>query len=113
MWYLRSMPGKCKPCSFNRDVSAEAELFKVLGDPHRLRILATLARCDDAVCVCDLNGGLPLLQPTVSHHLKVLKDAGLVDAQRQATWVYYRLAKGALSKIGRAIEVIFPERIAA
>jgi ArsR family transcriptional regulator len=55
-------------------------------------MLATLARADDEVCVCDFTSALPLNQPTVSHHLKILRDADLVSRERRGTWVYYRLA---------------------
>ena len=71
-----------------RDFTAQADLFKVLADPHRLKIFATIARSDDEVCVCDLTAGLPLEQPTVSHHLKVLRESGLVLSERRGTWVY-------------------------
>ncbi len=70
----------------------EAAIFKALGDAHRLTILATLSRAEDEVCVCDLGSALPLNQPAVSHHLKILRDDGLVICERRGTWVYYRLA---------------------
>ncbi len=57
--------------------------------------MATLARAEDEVCVCDFTEALPLEQPTVSHHLKILREAGLVTCERRGTWVYYRLAAGA------------------
>ncbi|HEX5326542.1 MAG TPA: metalloregulator ArsR/SmtB family transcription factor [Acetobacteraceae bacterium] len=73
-------------------------IFKALGDPARLRILAALARPDaaccsneDQVCACDLEPLLGLAQPTVSHHMKLLTDAGLVQARKSGRWVYYRL----------------------
>ena len=86
----------CPPDTVDRaDRSDDAALFKALADPHRLTILATLARADDEVCVCDFTSALPLNQPTVSHHLKLLRDAGLVTGDRRGTWVYYRLAPDA------------------
>jgi len=63
----------------------EATLFKALGDPARVTILATLARAEHEVCVCDFTSGLDLNQSTVSHHLKLLKDAGLVNSERRGT----------------------------
>ncbi len=93
------------------DRQAEAALFKALADPHRLTILATLARADGDVCVCDLGDGLPLNQPTVSHHLKILRDAGLVACERRGTWVYYRLAADALTRLGAALDAVFPQRV--
>jgi ArsR family transcriptional regulator len=82
------------------DAASAAEIFKALSDPHRLTIFATIAGADEPVCVCHLGDGLPLLQPTVSHHLKVLREAGLVTYERQGTWVYYRLTEGALDRLG-------------
>jgi ArsR family transcriptional regulator, arsenate/arsenite/antimonite-responsive transcriptional repressor len=89
-----------------RDFSAPAALFKVLADPHRLKILATIARNEEEVCVCDLTGGLPLEQPTISHHLKVLRESGLVLSERRGTWVYYRLAPGAIDALRDAVGAI-------
>jgi ArsR family transcriptional regulator len=87
----------------------DAELFKALGDPHRLAILSTLARAGRRVCVCDLTAGLPLNQPAVSHHLKVLKDAGLVTAERRGTWMHYALADDARERLCAALRSVMPE----
>jgi len=95
------------------DRSEEAALFKALGDPHRLTMLATLARADDEVCVCDFTSALPLNQPTVSHHLKILRDADLVTCERRGTWVYYRLATDAKARIDAALGSLIPERALA
>jgi ArsR family transcriptional regulator len=93
--------------------AAEALLFKALGDPHRLAILATLGRAEDEVCVCDFTAALPLNQPSVSHHLKVLRDAGLVTWERRGTWVYYRLAVDARARLESALGSLLPERALA
>lgn len=85
--------------------------MRALSDPHRLSILATLARANDEVCVCDFTAGLPLNQPAVSHHLRVLKDAGLISGTRRGTWVYYRLANDARQTIAAAVDAILPERV--
>jgi ArsR family transcriptional regulator len=104
----------CPPARVvERDYAGEAALLRALADPHRLSILATLARCDDEVCVCDFTAGLPLNQPTVSHHLRILKDAGLIASTRRGTWVYYQLAAGARERIGAALEAVFPLRVTA
>ena len=92
------------------DRTDAAALFKALADPHRLSILATLARAEDEVCVCDFTSALPLNQPTVSHHLKILRDAGLVLWERRGTWVYYRLAPDAMARLGATLHAILPER---
>ncbi|MFJ9351211.1 ArsR/SmtB family transcription factor [Streptomyces sp. NPDC101237] len=69
-----------------------ARVFKALGDPVRLRLLSMIAsRAGGEVCVCDLTPAFDLSQPTISHHLKLLKQTGLIDSERRGTWVYYRL----------------------
>ncbi|MFD7067570.1 ArsR/SmtB family transcription factor [Streptomyces sp. NPDC059913] len=69
-----------------------AKVFKALGDPVRLRLLSMIAsRAGGEICVCDLTPAFELSQPTVSHHLKLLKQAGLIASERRGTWVYYRL----------------------
>lgn len=66
-----------------------ARMFKALADPVRLRLLSLITSAAGEVCVCDLTAAFDLTQPTISHHLKVLREAGLVDSQRRGTWVYY------------------------
>jgi len=95
------------------DFTEEAELFKALGDPYRLAILATLARSKDEVCVCDFTEGLPLGQPAVSHHLKILREAGLVTCERRGTWVYYSLAPRFRARIVDVLHIIVPKKVAA
>lgn len=69
-----------------------SKVFKALADPVRLRLLSMIAsRAGGEVCVCDLTPAFDLAQPTISHHLKLLKQAGLIDSERRGTWVYYRL----------------------
>ncbi len=94
----------CPPTELAKDdFAAEAALLKAVADPHRLSILATLARADDDVCVCDFTAGLPLNQPTVSHHLRLLREAGLISGERRGTWVYYRLQPDAQRRVSDAI----------
>ncbi len=95
------------------NLEAEAALFKAIGDPHRLTILATLSRVDCEVCVCDFTEGLPLNQPTVSHHLRILREAELVTGERRGTWVYYRLAPGTLERLRDALNSIFLDKVLA
>ena len=100
----------CPPADVDgADRTEEAGLFKALADPHRLTMLATLARAEDEVCVCDFTSALPLNQPTVSHHLRILRDAGLVTWERRGTWVYYRLAGDANERLDRALRSVLPE----
>ena len=90
-----------------RDFTESAEIFKALADPSRLAIVATLARARDEVCACDFTVGLPLEQSTVSHHLKCLRDAGLVESRRIGTWAHYRLAPAAAERIRSAVGSLF------
>lgn len=76
--------------------------FRVLGDPARLRLLSLIAARDE-VCACDLVEPLGLSQPTVSHHLKVLHEAGLVDREKRSRWVYYRAVPERIAILGRAL----------
>ncbi len=104
----------CPPATVvDDDFEEEAELFRALGDPYRLAILATLARSKDEVCVCDFTAGLPLGQPAVSHHLKILREAGLVTCERRGTWVYYTLAPRARAHIVESLHIIAPKKVAA
>jgi len=66
-----------------------APMFKALGDPVRLRLLSMIASRAGEVCVCELTPAFDLSQPTISHHLKLLRQAGLIDCERRGTWVYY------------------------
>jgi DNA-binding transcriptional ArsR family regulator len=68
-----------------------AELMKALADPTRLTMLASLWKADAPICICDFTAGLGLSQPTISHHMAKLKEAGLVDSEKRGIWIYYRL----------------------
>lgn len=104
----------CPPAQVDEaDRTEDAALFRALADPHRLTILATLGRADDEVCVCDFTSALPLNQPAVSHHLKILRDAGLVVCERRGTWVYYRLSPDAGERVSTALRSLLPERALA
>ncbi len=95
---------------YEADQSDNALLFKAIADPARLTILATLARANQEVCVCDFTAGLSLNQSTVSHHLKILKDAGLVTSERRGTWGYYILALGAADILESALASVIPTK---
>ena len=78
-----------------------AQVFKALGDPVRLRLLSLIgAHQGGEVCVCELTDAFNLTQPTISHHLKVLREAGIITSERRGTWVYYRLEPAALERMG-------------
>jgi ArsR family transcriptional regulator, arsenate/arsenite/antimonite-responsive transcriptional repressor len=77
-----------------------AGMFKALGDPVRLRLLSMIAsRAGGEVCVCELTPAFDLSQPTISHHLKLLRQAGLIDCERRGTWVYYWLVPEATDQL--------------
>jgi ArsR family transcriptional regulator len=79
-----------------------AARFKALADPTRVAIVNRLSVADE-VCVCNLTETFDLSQPTISHHLKVLRDAGLVEASRRGTWAYYRLVPEAIAALRLAL----------
>jgi len=67
-------------------------LMKALADPTRLTMIASLWKAKAPICICDFTAGLDLSQPTISHHMSKLKEAGLVESEKRGIWVYYRLA---------------------
>lgn len=92
---------------------SESQTLKAIADSYRLRILATLGRAEQPVCVCDFTDALPLNQPTVSHHLRILREAELVTCERHGTWVYYQLASDAPDRIRAAIGHVFEQKVTA
>ena len=81
-----------------------APLLKALAEPVRLRLMSLVASRDGGeACVCDLNDAFDLSQPTISHHLKVLHEAGLLDREKRGVWVYYRARTEALASLGALI----------
>ena len=83
--------------------AAQAEsavtLLKAVADPVRLRLMSLIAAADET-CVCELSGEFDVSQPTISHHLRVLREAGWVDSERRGTWVYYRPRPEAIAALG-------------
>jgi ArsR family transcriptional regulator len=83
-----------------KDVTPYAALFKALADETRLDILGFLAAAGDAICVCQIEDHVKLLsQPTISHHLRQLREAGLVTAERRGTWIYYAIDKSIRARL--------------
>ena len=81
-----------------------AAIFKALSDPIRLRLLSMIASHDDGeACVCDLTPAFDVSEPTISHHLKVLRESGLVTSERRASWVYYRVIPQALTGLSQLL----------
>ena len=80
--------------------------FKALGDPVRLRLLSLIAaRAGGEVCVCELTDAFTVSGPTISHHLRVLREAGLIDCQRRGTWVYYWIVPANLAALSQLLDV--------
>ncbi|GAA2341710.1 metalloregulator ArsR/SmtB family transcription factor [Saccharopolyspora halophila] len=98
----------CSPVT-GEPLSAEqsgalAASFKALGDPVRLRLLSLIAAHEGGeACVCDLSGAFELSGPTISHHLKVLREAGLIRSERRATWVYHSVVPDALRQLSSVL----------
>ncbi|MEV0585467.1 metalloregulator ArsR/SmtB family transcription factor [Nonomuraea sp. NPDC050310] len=83
------------------DAADLAVLLKAVADPVRLRLLSMIgSHAGGEACVCDLTGSFDLTAPTISHHLKILRTAGLIDGERRGTWVYYRIIPEAVNKLG-------------
>lgn len=80
-----------------------ASTFKALSDPTRVAIVNRLGSASE-VCVCDLTAAFDLSQPTISHHLRVLREAGLVEAENRGTWAYYRLVPDAIARLRDVFE---------
>jgi ArsR family transcriptional regulator, arsenate/arsenite/antimonite-responsive transcriptional repressor len=87
------------------EAATTASLFKALADPARVRIVNVLATSDEAVCVCELIAPLGLSQPTVSHHLKKLVSAGLLQREQRGVWAYYSIDEEALARVAALLEL--------
>jgi ArsR family transcriptional regulator len=88
----------------SEQAGAVAPMFKALGDPVRLRLMSMIASTAEA-CVCDLTEAFDVSGPTISHHLRVLREAGLVDSERRGTWVYYWVRPDAVRRLGALLAV--------
>jgi ArsR family transcriptional regulator len=102
--------GCCTPLvteALSEEAAADlARGFKALSDPVRLRLLSLIAARDGAeVCVCELTDAFTVSGPTISHHLKVLREAGLIDCQRRGTWVYYWVLPARLGALSQLLDV--------
>jgi ArsR family transcriptional regulator len=81
-----------------------ARVFKAIGEPVRLRLLSLIAsHAGGEACVCDLTGAFELSGPTISHHLKVLREAGVIEGERRGTWIYYRVRPETLRLVSEAL----------
>ena len=87
------------PVLSDEQADGTAALFRALADPARVRIVNVLATSDEAVCVCNLTAPLGLTQPTVSHHLKKLVDAGLLEREQRGKWAYFSIKPEAMARL--------------
>jgi ArsR family transcriptional regulator, arsenate/arsenite/antimonite-responsive transcriptional repressor len=99
---------ECCPSLVGEVLSSEeaaltAELFKALADPTRVRIVNLLAAASEPVCLCDINASFELSQPTLSHHLKKLVGAGLLEREQRGTWAFYSINDQALKQLGELV----------
>src|SRR5438132_6237285 len=94
--------GPAVPSLPRRQAEEVAERFRALADPTRVAIVNRLAQAEET-CVCDLTAAFDLSQPTISHHLKVLREAGLVESTRRGTWAYYRVVPETLAALAAAL----------
>ena len=108
---LSSVVAPCCPPIGREPLSSEraadlGRMFRALGDPVRLRMLSFVAGHQGGeACVCDISPAFDLAQPTISHHLKVLREAGLLDCERRGTWVYYRVVPAALEELSAVLAI--------
>jgi ArsR family transcriptional regulator len=101
----------CCPSMARSPIPAEsagtlAQAFKALGDPIRLQLMSMIASATGGeICVCDLTPAFELSGPTISHHLRVLKESGLVTAERRASWVYYRARPDLMRQLSALLNI--------
>ncbi|HEX2045533.1 MAG TPA: metalloregulator ArsR/SmtB family transcription factor [Gaiellaceae bacterium] len=99
----------CRPLDWptlsDEDANATAGLFKALADPARVKILNVLATSDEPVCACEFVPALGLAQPTVSHHLKTLTEAGLLDREQRGKWAYFSINPEAVAQLADLVDL--------
>jgi ArsR family transcriptional regulator len=87
-----------------------ARVFRALGDRHRVRLLSLIAASEGGeACICDLTAPVGLAQPTISHHMKLLADAGLVTRDQRGKWAYYRIVPGSLAALDGMLSLLFAD----
>jgi ArsR family transcriptional regulator, arsenate/arsenite/antimonite-responsive transcriptional repressor len=112
----RARPDECTPTILLPDPIAASErdrlvaIFRALGDPTRLDVYRLIAVQPDPLCVCDIVARFEVSQPTISHHLKILREAGLVTVSRRGVWAYYAAIPNGLEVVQSALSALRPER---
>lgn len=110
------MKNECTACCPPRrpiageDVDVLARRFKAMGHPTRLAILAMIRDAEDSLCACEIEASFELSQPTISHHLRQLKDAGLIHAVRRGTWMHFHLAPEGVEALERFVGRLAPAK---
>jgi DNA-binding transcriptional ArsR family regulator len=112
-WMKAMLPerikGVCSPPSItipSTRVEASVEVLKALADPTRLQMMGVLKRSTRPICICDFTAAFNLSQPTISHHMAKLRDAGLVETSRAGIWTYYRIARQLDGRTRALLEVL-------
>lgn len=100
----RCCDSDAKPTLSTAQATRATEDLAILANPVRMQLLDVLLRKEGEVCVCDLEAAVPVKQPTVSHHLKLLREAGLIHSQKQGLYAYYRVDREALSALRSRID---------
>lgn len=95
---------EARPSLSSREAQRFSDDLAVLAHPVRVQLLDVLTRNEGRVCVCDLEAAVPVKQPTVSHHLRLLREAGLIERERQGQWAYYFVNREALTALRARIE---------
>jgi ArsR family transcriptional regulator len=95
-----------QPTRTYREAEEVAADFEHLAHPVRLQLLDVLARNEGRVCVCDLEAAVPVKQPTVSHHLRLLREAGLIESEKVGQWVYYRIRRENAQAMRERLELV-------
>jgi ArsR family transcriptional regulator, arsenate/arsenite/antimonite-responsive transcriptional repressor len=112
----RARPDDCNPTVLLPDPIATTErdrlvtVFRALGDPTRLDVYRLIAAQPDPLCVCDIVARFEVSQPTISHHLRILREAGLVTVSRRGVWAYYGADPNGLEIVRAALSTLAPER---
>ena len=100
-------PGCCVVCEIDTSPSAERQatvlMFRALGDPTRYEIFRLIAAQPDQICVCHITDRFDVSQPTISHHLRILREAGLITVSRRGTWAYYEVDSQGLDRMQEAL----------
>jgi len=98
-------PPLAAPSLTDEEAELTATLFRALADPARVKIVNLLARSDEPVCACEFEPVLELAQPTVSHHLRKLTEAGLLDREQRGKWAYFSLRREAIDKLAAVADL--------